>query len=79
VLGPRVVTVSEVAASAAAGFQPVDECLSWHFGDAGPFGNLHPRDQFVAAILRSKNRSLALFRVSPIFAKRGNEIPLVRN
>jgi hypothetical protein len=79
VLGPRVVVVSEVAASAAAGFQPVDECLSWHFGDAGPFGNLHPRDQFVAAILRSKNRSLALFRVLPIFAKRGNEIPLVRN
>ena len=79
VLGPRVAAVSEVVASAAAGFQPADECLSWHFGDAGPFGNLHPRDQFVAAILRSKNRSLALFRVSPIFAKRGNEIPLVRN
>src|SRR5580704_19606765 len=29
VLGPRVVVVSEVAASAAAGFQPVDECLPW--------------------------------------------------
>lgn len=79
VLGPRAAAVGEVVASAAAGCQPVDECLSWHFGDAGPFGNLHPRDQFVAAILRSKNRSLALFRVSPIFAKRGNEIPLVRN
>jgi hypothetical protein len=80
VLGPpRVVAVSGVAASAAEGFQPVDECLSWHFGDAGPFGNLHPRDQFVATILRSKNRSLALFRVLPFLAKRGNEIPLVRN
>ena len=66
-LGPRVVTISEVAASAAAGFR------------LGPFVNSYTRNQFVGAILRSKNRSLALFHVLPIFAKRGNEIPLVRN
>jgi hypothetical protein len=79
VLGPRVVAVSEGAALAAAGFRPVDRCLPWRFGDTGPFVNPHTRDQFVAAILWSKNRSLALFHVLPFFAKRGNEIPLVRN
>jgi len=79
VLGPSVVTVGEVAASAAAGFRLVDGCLSWRFGDTGPFFNSYTRNQFVGAILRSKNRSLALFHVLPIFAKRGNEIPLVRN
>jgi len=78
-VGAPVVTVGEVAASAAAGFRLVDGCLSWRFGDTGPFFNSYTRNQFVGAILRSKNRSLALFHVLPIFAKRGNEIPLVRN
>lgn len=74
------ITLREVSASVAPEFQQVDERLPLRVGDdTGPFIHLYPSDQFVGAILRSKYRSLAVFHVLPIFAKRRDEIRLVRN
>src|SRR4029077_9342266 len=48
-------------------------------GDTGPFIHLNARQQLITAIVRSKDRGLALFYVEPIFAQRGNDVWIVRD
>jgi hypothetical protein len=48
-------------------------------GDTGPFIHLNARQQLIGAIVRSKDRGLALFYVEPVLAQRGNDVWIVRD
>jgi hypothetical protein len=48
-------------------------------GDTRPFIHLNARQQLIAAILRSKDRSLAFFDVEPVLAQRRNDVRIVRD